>query len=599
MNLTPEHVHTLPHLPGVYRMLGGQGDVLYVGKAIDLNKRVASYFRNRAALSPRIALMVAVVASVEVTVTRSEAEALLLENNLIKSLKPRYNILYRDDKSYPYLTLGSDAFPRLGFYRGGPDGRQRAWGPFPGAGAVRASIHLLQRVFRLRTCEDSVFRNRSRPCLLHQIDRCTAPCVGLVSQADYAEDVANAALFLDGREDIVVGRLERRMQQAADALDFERAARERDRIRALHKVREVQYVDAGGDTDADVIAAVESGGELCVNLVMIRGGRHLGDRSWFPERAAGCDPAAALDAFLAQHYLDAPVPRLIVANAEIDAAALAAVLSEQSGHRVAIVGNPRGERRVWLQMAEKNAQLTLDARLASRQSQQSRLARLQRWLGLDAAVQRIECFDVSHTMGEAAVASCVIYDRHAMQRGEYRRYNIEGIEAGDDYAALRQALTRRFRRLVAGDGRLPDLLLVDGGVGQVAVAKQALEELGQGDLPLIGIAKGEGRKPGLESLVFPDARALRLPPDDPAAHLLQQIRDEAHRFAIEGHRARRSRTRNRSALDGIEGIGPKRRQRLLARFGGIKGVAAASLDDLCAIDGISRDLAGRIYRALH
>jgi excinuclease ABC subunit C len=598
MNLTPERVRTLPHLPGVYRMLGAHGDVLYVGKALDLNKRVASYFRNRPALSPRIALMVASVASVEVTVTRSEAEALLLENNLIKSLKPRYNILYRDDKSYPYLTLGSDAFPRLGFYRGGPDGRQRAWGPFPGAGAVRASIHLLQRVFRLRTCADSVFRNRSRPCLLHQIDRCTAPCVGLVSQAEYAEDVANAALFLDGREDIVVGRLERRMQQAADALDFERAARERDRIRALRKVREVQYVDAGSDTDADVIAAVESGGELCVNLVMIRGGRHLGDRSWFPERADGCEPAAALEAFLAQHYLDAPVPRLIVANAEIDAAALAAVLSEQSGQRVAIVGNPRGERRAWLQMAEKNAQLALEARLASRQSQQARLARLQWWLG-GAAVQRIECFDVSHTMGEAAVASCVVYDRHAMQRGEYRRYNIEGIEAGDDCAALRQALTRRFRRLVAGEGQLPDLLLVDGGTGQVAVAKRALEELGQGELPLIGIAKGEGRKPGLESLVFPDARVLRLPADDPAAHLLQQIRDEAHRFAIEGHRARRSRTRHRSALEGIDGVGPKRRQRLLARFGGIKGVAAASLDDLCAIEGISRDLAARIHRALH
>lgn len=598
MNLTPERVRTLPHLPGVYRMLGAQGDVLYVGKALDLNKRVASYFRNRAALSPRIALMVASVASVEVTVTRSEAEALLLENNLIKSLKPRYNILYRDDKSYPYLTLGSDAFPRLGFYRGGPDGRQRAWGPFPGAGAVRASIHLLQRVFRLRTCADSVFRNRSRPCLLHQIDRCTAPCVGLVSQAEYAEDVANAALFLDGREDVVVGRLERRMQQAAEVLDFERAARERDRIRALRKVREVQYVDAGSDTDADVIAAVESGGELCVNLVMIRGGRHLGDRSWFPERADGCEPAAALEAFLAQHYLDAPVPRLIVANAEIDAAALAAVLSEQSGQRVAIVGNPRGERRAWLQMAEKNAQLALEARLASRQSQQARLARLQWWLG-GAAVQRIECFDVSHTMGEAAVASCVVYDRHAMQRGEYRRYNIEGIEAGDDCAALRQALTRRFRRLVAGEGRLPDLLLVDGGTGQVAVAKRALEELGQGELPLIGIAKGEGRKPGLESLVFPDARVLRLPADDPAAHLLQQIRDEAHRFAIEGHRARRSRTRHRSALEGIDGVGPKRRQRLLARFGGIKGVAAASLDDLCAIEGISRDLAARIHRALH
>ncbi len=590
----------LPHLPGVYRMIGRDGEVLYVGKAIDLRKRVSSYFQRSEALSPRIRLMVAQISTIETTVTRSESEALLLENNLIKSLSPRYNILFRDDKSYPYLMLSGHRFPRLGFFRGNPDRRHRHFGPFPNAGAVRESMQLLQKVFRLRTCEDSVFAHRSRPCLLHQIHRCTAPCVGLVSEADYAEDVRSAELFLNGEEDAVFGRLDQRMGEAAAALRYEEAAVFRDQISALRKVRERQYVSDESGRDADVIAFAAASGACCVNLVMIRGGHHLGDKNFFPQNADDAEPAQVLEAFLSQHYLLHPVPPQIIVGEAVPADSLQELLAERAGRRVQISTNPIGDRRIWLQMAAKNAELGVRQRQARLLGDAGKLQALQQGLGLAESVQRIECFDISHTQGEATVASCVVYDRGAMQNGEYRRFNIADVAPGDDYGAMREALTRRYRRVVTGEGKMPDLVMIDGGQGQLGVAVDVLAELGLGDVPLLGVAKGVSRKPGMEQLLMRDRpEAFRLPADDPGLHLIQQIRDEAHRFAIEGHRARRSRARNSSPLEGIPGIGAKRRQRLLARFGGLRGLVAAGVEELAQVEGISHELAERIYAELH
>jgi len=595
-----EVVTSLPHLPGVYRMLNVAGEVLYVGKARDLKKRVASYFLKSGTLAPRIRLMMTQIGGLETTVTRSEAEALLLENNLIKSLGPRYNILYRDDKSYPYIVVTGHRFPRLGFHRGSLDKVHRYFGPFPNAGAVRESIQLMQKVFRLRTCEDTVFANRSRPCLLYQIKRCTGPCVGLVSESDYAEDVNSAELFLQGREDEAVDRLEERMHQAAAEQAYEQAAAYRDQIRSLSKVRETQFVTSSGGVDADIVALAASGGLICVNLVMVRGGVHRGDKSFFPQNAQDQDEQVALEAFLTQHYVDREVPPSIIVNRPVEVQALEELLSQQAGTRVQINANPAGERRVWLRMAEKNAELAIAQRLAAHATQETRLTALQQALGLADNVRRIECFDISHTMGEATVASCVVYDNSAMQTGEYRRYNINGVEPGDDYGAMRQVLDRRYRKIVEGEGKLPDLILIDGGKGQVSTAFEVLGELGLSDLPMIGVAKGEERKAGLEQLIFPDRNeALRLAPDHPGLHLIQQIRDEAHRFAISGHRNRRAKARNRSTLEEIGGIGVKRRQRLLSRFGGLKGVASASVEELAQVEGISTELAEKIYQQLH
>jgi excinuclease ABC subunit C len=595
-----EVLANLPHLPGVYRMLNADGEVLYVGKARDLRKRVASYFQKTASLAPRIRLMVSQVEGLETTATRSEAEALLLENNLIKSLSPRYNILYRDDKSYPYIVVTGHRFPRLGFHRGPLDKAHRYFGPFPNAGAVRESIQLMQKVFRVRTCEDTVFSNRSRPCLLYQIRRCTGPCVGLVSGPDYAADVRSTELFLQGREDEAVQLLEERMRAAAENRAYEQAAAYRDQIRSLSKVRETQFVSSSRGVDADIVALSSSGGLLCVNLVMVRGGMHRGDRSFFPRNAHDHDEQQALEAFLEQHYLGRDVPPAIIVNRPVDAEALEELLSQQAGMKVQINQNPGGERRIWLKMAEKNAELAIAQRIAAHATQEARLTALQQALGLTDAAQRIECFDISHTMGEATVASCVVYDNAAMQSGEYRRFNITGVEPGDDYGAMRQVLDRRYRKIVEGEGKLPDLILIDGGKGQVGAAAQVLIELGLGDLPMIGVAKGEERKAGLERLVFPDDRQpLRLPSDHPGLHLIQQIRDEAHRFAISGHRNRRAKVRSRSTLEEISGIGSKRRQKLLSRFGGLRGVASASVDELAQVEGISRELAERIYQQLH
>jgi len=575
----------LPSLPGVYRMLGKDGEALYVGKARDLKKRVASYFQKQAQ-SPRIEMMLSQVASMEVTATRSEGEALLLENNLIKSLNPRYNILFRDDKSYPYLMVTGHEYPRLGFHRGAKDKKHRYFGPFPHAYAVRESIQLLQRVFRLRTCEDTVFENRSRPCLLHQIQRCTAPCTGKIAPGPYAEDVANAVLFLEGREDDVIKGLTERMQRASEEKHYEQAAIYRDQIRALARVQARQYVESHRGVDADVVACVIEGGVACVNLTMIRAGRHVGDRSFFPANAEGAEAGEVVAAFLEQHYLEQPAPGLIVTSEPVE--------------MENVVNPSHGERRVWLDMATKNAQLAIAQHVRDRTTQETRLAALREALGLPDGASRVECFDISHTMGEATVASCVVYDRQQMQKSEYRRFNIRGITPGDDYAAMRQVLTRRYEKVTAEGGKVPDLVLIDGGKGQAGVARSVLADLGLHQVCVVGVAKGPERKPGMEELIIEsESRSLQLAPSHPGLHLIQAIRDEAHRFAIVGHRARRAKRRTTSMLNEIPGIGAKRRQALIEHFGGLRGVQAAAIDDIAKVEGISRPLAERIYRHLH
>lgn len=592
---------TLPALPGVYRMLNAAGEVIYVGKAIDLRKRVSSYFQ-KTNLSPRIQLMVAQIAAIETTITRSEVEALLLENNLIKSLAPRYNILFRDDKSYPYLTLSQHTYPRLAFYRGALANQHQYFGPFPNAGIVRESIHLLQKVFRLRTCEDSVFSHRARPCLLYQIKRCSGPCVNLISPEDYRADVKSASLFLQGKQNEVLKDLAVKMRLASDRMKFEQAAIFRDQMQALRKIQEKQFVDSGKALDADVIACVslqDSVAKVCVNLVMIRGGRHLGDKSFFPQNVQGYEVADVLEAFITQHYLNRHVPPLIVIGEKIQVDVLQSLLTEQAGRKITIMPTPSGERRVWLKMASENALMALKQRLQKQASQEEQLQALQLALNLPS-LGHIECFDISHTMGEATVASCVVYDNFSLRNNEYRRYNITDIMPGDDYAAMRQALLKRYAKMAEEDGKLPDLILIDGGKGQVSTAQQVLVELGLSDIPFLGVAKGEGRKPGLEQLIFPSTeKPLKLAADHPGLHLIQQIRDEAHRFAIQGHRARRNKSRTHSSLEQIAGVGAKRRQSLLGRFGGLKGVLTASIEELQQTEGISRALAERIYRELH
>ncbi len=605
-------VAALPHLPGVYRYFAADGTLLYVGKARDLRKRVSSYFQKDHG-GTRIGHMVSRIERMETTVTSSEAEALLLENNLIKTLNPRFNILFRDDKSYPYLKLGtSHDYPRMAYFRGAVDRRNRYFGPYPSAWAVKESITVLQKVFRLRTCEDTVFANRSRPCLLHQIQRCSGPCVGLISAQDYAADVEAATRFLRGEHDSVLRELQQRMEQLSSELRFEEAAVLRDQIGALSRVLQQQSMEVDADQDADILAVAVQGARACVNLAMVRGGRHLGDRAYYPSQLAGLDDApeglapeqAVLEAFVAQHYLELPLPSVLVSCCELQSE-LVEALEQHRGQRCRVVVNPRGTRRRWLEQAEQGARLALARLLADEGAQHLRTDALAQALGLqldDLASLSVECFDISHTAGEATQGSCVVFHQHAMQPSRYRRYTVEGITPGDDYAAMRQVLTRRYSRVAENSGEgLPDVVLIDGGRGQVGVARSVFEELGLDIARIVGVEKGEGRKVGLEELVFADQRPkLSLPPDSPALLLVAQIRDEAHRFAITGMRARRAKARTGgSRLEDIAGIGPKRRSRLLARFGGLRGVEQASVEDLMTVEGISRELAQAIYSALH
>jgi len=594
-----EFVAGLPNLPGVYRFLNAAGEVIYVGKARELKKRVSSYFQ-KSHPSPRTTLMVQQIAAAETTVTRSEAEALLLESNLIKAHAPRYNVLFRDDKSYGYILVTGHRFPQIRFYRGVQEKPNRYFGPFPSAWAVRETIGHLQKIFRLRTCDDTVFSHRSRPCLLAQIRRCSAPCVGRISEDDYRRDVEHAAQFLEGREDDVIAELTQKMQAASDAQDYERAARHRDEVRMLQHVLSGQAVESAGARDADVVTAVERDGLWCVTLAMVRAGRHLGDRSFFPQNAGGSDAATVVEAFLAQHYAAQPVPLRVIADGVEDAPELAEVLTDLAGRAVQVLTRPHGEARLWLEMARRNAELAVVTRLAAQATQEERAAALTEFLAAESPVARIECFDISHTMGEATVASCVVYDKGGMQPAEYRRFNVRDVAAGDDYGAMRYALEARYRKLAEGEGRTPDLVLVDGGLGQLNAARGVMQDLGLAAIAMVGVAKGEERKPGLEQLfVAGEAGPRRLPPDHPALHLIQQVRDEAHRFAITGHRARRGKARTASRLEDIGSIGPKRRHALLSHFGGLQGVMAASIDDLARVAGISRKLAERIYNELH
>ncbi|RIX46120.1 MAG: excinuclease ABC subunit UvrC [Rhodocyclales bacterium GT-UBC] len=593
---------TLTELPGVYRMLGEGGAVLYVGKAKNLKKRVSSYFRENLP-SLRIAHMVSQIVAIETTSTRTEAEALLLENNLIKTLAPRYNILFRDDKSYPYIVVTRGEFPRLGFYRGNPDRKADYFGPYPSSWAVRDSIHLLQKMFRLRTCEDTVFANRSRPCLLYQIKRCSGPCVERISPEEYAGDVQLAAMFLLGKQQEVTKRLNKAMEEASARLAFEQAAIYRDQIQSLHQVQEKQFVSSSKGEDVDVIVALKESGQLCVNLAMIRGGRHLGDRPLFPTNAGESTAADASAAFIRQHYSMHPAPARLLAFpqlAEEEKSELESALAELVGRQVPIQEGRSELHRAWVEMAQQNARLAILARNQATAQQEQRLAALQDALQLPEAISRIECFDISHTMGEATVASCVVYQGNGMKKADYRRFNIRDIQPGDDYAAMRQAVSRRYDKVANGEGTAPDLILIDGGKGQVASAYAALADLGLSQIPMIGVAKGEERKPGLETLIFPEGREpLQLPPEHPALHLIQEVRDEAHRFAITGHRAQRGKARKTSTLESLPGVGPARRKALVARFGGLPGVLAASAEKLAEVPGISRELAEKIYSALH
>lgn len=604
-----EQLSMLPTLPGVYRYFDAGGTCLYVGKAKDLKRRVSSYFQKND-LSPRIAIMVSKIARMETTVVRTEAEALLLENNLIKTLAPKYNILFRDDKSYPYLKLSASPFPRVSYYRGGVDKKSRFFGPYPNAGAVREAIGILQKVFRLRTCEDAVFANRSRPCLMGQMDRCSCPCVGKITEEDYAADVENACRFLRGETDDVMQGLRDKMTAASEAWRFEEAAVFRDRIASLNDVMQQQAVETtGGDTDADIIAVAITAGVACVNIAMVRGGRHLGDHAVFPDVVRGTGEALAasdvFDAFISQHYLTSKVPDVVVSQAASDREATAETLSDLAGRRIAFVSEPQSLRRKWLEMAEQGARIALERHLTETAGEKRRVEDLIRVLDLKLTDEQrttltMECFDISHTAGEATQASCVVFRGLGMDSSRYRRFNINDVTAGDDYAAMKEVLTRRYSPVARGEAELPDIVFVDGGRGQVHMARDVFTELGLPLSVIVGVAKGEGRKTGLETLVFADGREpLVLGSESPALMLVAMIRDEAHRFAITGMRAKRSKTRQTSRLEDIDGIGAKRRQKLLTHFGGLKGVKNAGVEDIAKINGFSRSLAQKIYDHLH
>ncbi len=599
-------LRTIPKKPGVYRMLDEKGVVIYVGKAKVLKNRVSSYFLKNVS-SPKTRVMVSHIRDIEVTVTHTENEALILENNLIKSLKPRYNVLFRDDKSYPFIYLSSKHdFPGLGVHRGAKKRKGRYFGPYPSAGAVRETLSLLQKIFPVRQCEDSFYSNRSRACLQHQIKRCTAPCVGLITKEEYAEDVEHAVMFLQGKSNIVIQQLIEKMEQASKDLNFEKAAHFRDQIASLQRIQEKQYIDSE-DGNQDIIATALQNGIACVQLFSIRAGRNLGNKTFFPQNAKNSEPAEILSTFITQYYLgDAQshgreIPSDIILSHEIEHKdVIEQVLKDQSGRSIKLQAKPRGQRARWLEMAMQNVMQALQSRLNSHATVLQRYEALQTALELDEMPTRLECFDISHTMGEATVASCVVFDDKGPLKTDYRRFNIEDITPGDDYAAMKQALMRRYKRLKEGEMKLPDILFIDGGKGQVSQAREVMEELQINDVMLIGVTKGEGRNPDLDTLYLSATdRKIILPADSPALHLTQQIRDEAHRFAISGHRNRRAKKRTTSVLEGIAGLGPKRRQQLLKQFGGLQEVTRAGVEDIARVPGISKQLAKKIYDTFH
>ncbi|WP_289535614.1 excinuclease ABC subunit UvrC [Pseudomonas sp. SO81] len=588
--------------PGVYRMFDDTGKLLYVGKASNLKKRLASYFR-KTGLAPKTAALVARIAQVETTIVANETEALLLEQTLIKQWRPPYNILLRDDKSYPYVLLSDGDYPRLGIHRGAKSAKGRYFGPYPSAGAIRESLALLQKTFLVRQCEDSYFKNRTRPCLQYQIKRCKGPCVGLVDPQEYAEDVRHSVMFLEGRSSALTDELSAAMEKAAMGLEFELAAELRDQISQLRRVQDQQSME-GGSGDVDVVAAIVNPGGACVHLISVRGGRVLGSKNFFPQVGIEEEGGAVMSAFLAQYYLSSherDLPGELIVNVDHeDLPTVAAAIAESRGREIGISHRVRGTRARWQQLAVTNAEQALSARLANRQHVAARFEALADALDLDEPPQRLECYDISHSSGEATVASCVVFGPEGPLKSDYRRYNIEGVTAGDDYAAMHQALTRRFSKLKDGEGKLPDILLVDGGKGQLAMAREVLQELAVPELILLGVAKGVTRKPGLETLYLNDAdHEFTLPADSPALHLIQQIRDEAHRFAITGHRARRGKARRTSSLEDVAGIGPKRRRELLKHFGGLQELNRASVEEIAKAPGISKKLAESIYAALH
>lgn len=593
------YVRTLATSPGVYRMFDADDTLLYVGKASNLKKRVGSYFL-KPQLEPRIASMVSQIARIEVTLVRTEGEALLLEAQLIKSLKPRYNIMLRDDKSYPYIFVSEDPFPRIVFHRGAKREKGRYFGPYPSAHAVRESLALMQKLFKVRQCENSYFRNRSRPCLQYQIGRCSAPCVGFISESEYAEDVRHAVMFLEGRNDAVLGELAARMEAASARQDYERAARLRDQVAMLRSLQAHHYV-RGASADMDVFACRVEAGIACVSVLFFRNGLSLGSRNHFPKLSLDATPADVLGQFIAQYYLDQPAPAEVVCDRQpTDAAALEQMLSTRRGREVALKWRVRGERARFVELAVRNVEAALLARLSSRQTLHARFESLRELLHLDEAPMRLECFDISHTMGEETVASCVVFGPEGPQKNGYRRFNIRGVTGGDDYAAMRQALERRFKPLARGEGEAPDVLLIDGGKGQVAQAIDVLRELGLESIRVVGVAKGPSRRAGEETLVLGASGKLLEPgPDSPALHLIDAVRDEAHRFAISGHRRRREKAREHGVLEDIPGIGASRRAALLKAFGGHAGVVAAGVEELSRVRGISRELAERIHAFLH
>lgn len=599
------YLKTLTSLPGVYCMQDAEGKVIYVGKAKNLKKRVSSYFNRSQADSPKTQVMIKQVENIEVTVTHTENEALILENNLIKNYKPRYNILFRDDKSYPYLYLSSDHdFPHFRYHRGALKGKGKYFGPYPGAGSVRRTLNLLQKLFMIRSCEDSVFANRSRPCLQYQIKRCSAPCVDIISKEDYRRDIKNATMFLEGKNEEVIKSLTEPMQRASEQLEFEVAARLRDQIRSLRDVQEKQHISTDSG-DLDIIACVINGNQACIQLALIRSGLNLGSRTYYPKHIEEQTEQDLVRAFVSQYYLRLDTQQKIPAEILIshhfdDFDLIGSVISEKSGKRIHIKSNVRGERAKWLAMTKENASLALKHKQAINKSQHKRFNALETLLGFSESIERMECFDISHTQGEATVGSCVVFGPDGPINSQYRQFNIENITKGDDYAAMSQVIRRRYSRLIKEDAKLPDLIIIDGGKGQIGVAKKELQELQITHIPILGVAKGPSRKPGLENLILAlENNTIDCDSSSPALHLIQHIRDEAHRFAITAHRQRRKKARSRSTLEEIEGIGNKRRQNLLKHFGGLQGVAKAGVEDIANVSGISKSLAQKIYETFH